>query len=102
MKIAWVELEPTDRPHGHLTGFYDKKRKGGEEERRIAFIEGFAWAKGNPKQVTIRCIKPDTVTTQTTLDSFKRLIEDYIRNGKLVSLQSYLGHSRRLKVMIDG
>jgi hypothetical protein len=100
MKIVWVEWEPGYRPDGHLTGFYDRKRGHTEEERLMAFIEGFAWLKGKPKQVTIRCIKPDALTTQATLDSFKGPIEDYIR-GKDLGLD-YLEPSRRLKVLIDG
>lgn len=107
MQIVWVELEPDYLPNGHLVGFYDRKRGDGELSR-IAFIEGYEWIFGDydegghcPKQIIIRCIKPDTLTTPTTLDSFKQLIEDYVRTTNLNSVQSYLGRSRRLQVILD-
>jgi hypothetical protein len=93
--FIWTEWEgnpPSD--FGHGVKFHDKKR--GEPNDIVAFVEGFDWLKGNPKQITIHCIKPDAVTTRKTLDSFKKMIEEHIRKRDLGGWGQLLGRSRRL------
>jgi hypothetical protein len=85
MEIVWIEWTTTtdSLTLGHGVCFHDRKRE--REEDLVAFVDGFEWLHGNPRQVTIRCIKTDKLTTSRTLNAFKRVIEDYVRRKEVPS-----------------
>jgi hypothetical protein len=103
MKIIWNEwtVVPDFHHFGHGIHFHDKKKEW--ESGLVAFVEGYSWLHGNPPEVLVNCIKPDSITTPKVLNAMKVKIEELLRSKRIpkhMLLESMI--TRRILAHING
>jgi hypothetical protein len=103
MKIIWKEwpVVPDFHHLGHGIHFHDQKKEW--ESSLVAFVEGYGWLHGNPPEVVVNCIKPDSISTLKVLNAMKSKVEELLRSKhipKHMFLESMI--TRRILARING
>jgi hypothetical protein len=79
--VRWQEFEEMPRVFGHGVEFYIQDENKNHEF--VAFLDGYEWYHGSPKEVTIKIRKASDFKDPRILDKVRRDIESAIKEKRL-------------------
>jgi len=81
IKVTWQEFEEVPEGFGHGVEFYMQDRN--ENREFVAFLEGYEWYHGSPKEVLIKIRKASDFKDPNILKNVRRDIESALKENRL-------------------